>query len=106
MYRAAIDRAKSLVEQVILRALQRQSIPEFHPTRERLFYYPRTAGFKRAKVQAELKRMIAAAKEKGLDDSAVDSIYLKGEEYMREHERRNGYDLPIGPNGLNMVQHK
>jgi hypothetical protein len=50
--------------------------------------------------------MIAAAKAKGLDESSVDSIYLKGEEALKIHHRRNGLDLPIGPNGLNMEQHK
>jgi hypothetical protein len=97
---------QSIVEQTILRALNRSSIPEYTATRPRLFYYPRTAGFKRAKVQEELNRMIAAVKAQGLDESAVDSVYLKDEAAMEEHKRRNGYHLPIGPNGLNMVQHR
>ena len=97
---------QSLCEQVILRALNRPCIPDYTPLRPRIHYYPRTAGFKRAKIQAELERLVAAAKAKGLDENHVDSVYLKGEEAMREHERRNGYDLPVGPNGLNMVQHQ
>jgi hypothetical protein len=44
--------------------------------------------------------MIAAAKAKGLGPDSVDSIYLKGEDAMREHERRNGYDRPHGPGGI------
>ncbi len=63
-------------------------------------YYPRTATFKRLRAEEELPRMIAAAKAKGLGPESVDSIYLKGEEAMREHERRNGYDRPHGPGGL------
>ncbi|KAM0554961.1 hypothetical protein ACHAPJ_006699 [Fusarium lateritium] len=66
----------SLLEQVILRNLGRDSVPEYTPTRERQSWYPRNAGFKRAKAEAELERMIAAAKAKGLDSSAIDSIYL------------------------------
>lgn len=30
----------------------------------------------------------------------VDSVYLKGDEALQEHERRNGYDRPWGPNGV------
>jgi hypothetical protein len=30
----------------------------------------------------------------------VDSIYLRGEEFIKEHEKRNGYDRPHGPGGL------
>jgi hypothetical protein len=44
--------------------------------------------------------MIAAAKAKGLGPDSVDSIYLKGEDAMRAHERRNGYDRPHGPGGI------
>jgi len=75
-------------------------VPEYVPTRERLTFYPRTAYFKREKVKEELQRMIADAEAKGLPASSVDSVYLRGEEAMREHERRNGYDKPWGPNGV------
>ncbi len=44
--------------------------------------------------------MIAAAKSKGLGPESIDSIYLKGEEAIREHEMRNGYDKPRGPAGV------
>ena len=44
--------------------------------------------------------MIKHAKENGLDVDSVDSVYLKGDEAIREHERRNGYDLDYGPNGV------
>jgi hypothetical protein len=30
----------------------------------------------------------------------VDSIYLRGEEFIKEHEKRNGYDRSHGPGGL------
>lgn len=91
---------KNLYEQVVLKALDRTSIPEFKPTRERIVHYPRTAYFKRALVAEELKRMIKAAEAKGLDRSSVDSIYLQGEEAIKEHERRNGYDKEYGPGGV------
>lgn len=74
----------------------RTSIPEYQPTRPRLAFYPRTAYFKRARVDEELKRMIAAAG--GRDN--VDSVYLRGEEALAEHERRNGYNLAFGPGGV------
>lgn len=44
--------------------------------------------------------MIAHAKSKGGSERDVDSIYLKGEEAILEHERRNGYDKSVGPNGV------
>ena len=82
----------------------RESVPEFKPTRERKFWYPRNAGFKRAKAEVELQRMIAAAKAKGLDESSVDSIYLKrGTKEFEEFEKRNGFDKEV--NSLLMEQH-
>lgn len=78
----------------------RESIPEYIPTRPRESFYPRTAFFKREKVKPELDRLIAAAKAKGLDVSSVDSVYLRGDEAIREHERRNGYDKAFGRNGV------
>jgi hypothetical protein len=90
----------TLCEQVILRALNRTSIPEYKPTRPRLAHYPRTAFFKRARVGEELERMVAEARREGLGPEAVDSVYLKGEEAIREHERRNGYDREVGPGGV------
>jgi len=44
--------------------------------------------------------MLEHAKRNGLDPVTVDSVYLKGEEAIREHEKRNGYDLEFGPNGV------
>ena len=75
--------------------------------RERKFWYPRNAGFKRAKAEGELKRMVAAAKAKGLDESAVDSIYQRrGTKEFEDFERRNGFKLPVNEeSGLLMVQH-
>ncbi|ORX40215.1 hypothetical protein BD324DRAFT_616889 [Kockovaella imperatae] len=90
----------TLAEQVILRALDRTSIPEYKPTRERLATYPRTAYFKREKVKEELVRMIKDAESKGKSAKDVDSVYLRGEEAILEHERRNGYDKPWGPHGV------
>jgi hypothetical protein len=82
---------------VILRALNRTSIPEYKPTRERISFYPRTAYFKRERVREELARMIEHSKKTG---EPVDSVYLRGEEAVLEHERRNGYDKAFGPTGV------
>lgn len=92
---------------MILRNLGRDSVPDFKPTRERRFWYPRNAGFKRAKADAELQRMVAAAKSKGLDERSVDSIYLRrGSKEFEEFEKRNGFDREInGESGLLMEQH-
>ena len=65
-----------------------------------MIYFPRTFTWKRAKIQEELDRMIAAAAAKGLPSSTVESLYLKGADVIREHERRNGYDRPHGPGGI------
>lgn len=91
---------QTLCEQVILRALNRTSIPEYTPTRPRLSYYPRTAFFKRERVAAELERLIAHAEANGGSAADVDSVYLRGPEAVAEHERRNGYDKAFGPNGV------
>jgi chorismate mutase len=85
---------------VILKALNRESVPEFKPTRPRLAHYPRTAFFKRARVAEELQRMREAAVANGLDPESVDSIYVKGEAAILEHEKRNGYDKEYGPGGV------
>lgn len=44
--------------------------------------------------------MIAHAKAQGGSEADVDSVYLKGEEAILEHEKRNGYDKGFGPNGV------
>jgi hypothetical protein len=48
--------------------------------------------------------MVEHAVANGLDVSSIDSVYLQGEEALREHERRNGYDLEYGPNGVMSAQ--
>lgn len=99
---------QSLLEQVILRNLGRESVPEFKPTRERMCWYPRNAGFKRAKAEAELERMVAAAKAQGFDEASVDSLYQRrGTREFADFERRNGFDKEINAeSGLLMEQHK
>lgn len=98
---------QSLLEQVILRNLGRESVPEFKPARERKSWYPRNAGFKRAKAEGELARMIEAAEKKGLPASSVDSIYQRrGTPEWEAFERRNGFEKEVNPEaGLLMVQH-
>jgi len=94
----------TLAEQVILHHLGRTSIPEYIPLRPRISYYPRNGFFKRARVADELERMIAAAKARGLPPESVGSIYQGTEEEIREHEKRNGYDKPWGPKGVQLIQ--
>lgn len=57
-----------------------------------LSYYPWTAERKRSFVQPELDRMLAHAASQGLGPESVDSIYLRGDEALEEHLKRNGYD--------------
>ncbi|KAK5706928.1 hypothetical protein LTR97_001920 [Elasticomyces elasticus] len=96
----------SLLEQVILRALGRPSIPEYHSTRPRMFWYPRNSAFKLNRVDDELARLKADRKDKGLPESSIDSVHLQGEEAMRAFNLRNGYDLPRNVElGLELEQH-
>lgn len=44
--------------------------------------------------------MIADAEARGLSKDSVDSVYLKGEAAILEHEKRNGYDKEYGPHGI------
>lgn len=77
--------------------MNRTSIPEYKASRERITFFPRTAYFKRERVREELQRMIEDSNKTGVP---VDSVYLRGEEAVLEHERRNGYDKAWGPNGV------
>ncbi|KAF6805713.1 hypothetical protein CPLU01_15966 [Colletotrichum plurivorum] len=89
--------------------LGRESVPEFKPTRERKFWYPRNAGFKRAKAAGELERMIAASKSKDSRKARlIVVLYLRHDtEEFRDFERRNGFDRAVnGEAGLLMEQHK
>jgi len=96
----------TLIEQVILNALGRESIPEFKPTRERKFYFPRNSGFKQAYAEIELERMRAAARAKGLPEDSVDSLWAKqGTQEWKDYLRHNMFDLPIPDSGLLMQQH-
>jgi hypothetical protein len=98
---------QSLLEQVMLRGLDRQSVPEYKPTRDRMYWYPRNWTFKEAKIRDELDAMIAVAKAKGLDEKAVDSVWLKGEQARKEFDERNGLLLPVNKEtGLELNQHK
>ncbi|KXH52079.1 hypothetical protein CNYM01_00410 [Colletotrichum nymphaeae SA-01] len=88
------DKNYTLAEQVILRALDRESIPEFKPTRERKFWYPRNFCFKEKRIEDELKAMKEAAASEGLDASKVDSIWLS-EKARSDFARTNGLLLPV-----------
>jgi len=81
----------SLVEQVILRGLKRDSVPEYKPTRPRERVYPRNYVAKFARVRGELERMVRAAEKEGKSRDEVDSVYLKGEEAIKIHNVRNGF---------------
>jgi len=96
----------NLIEQVILRGLGRESVPEWKPTREPAYWFPRNSGFKLAYAEIELQRMVDAAKAKGLPESSVNSLYQKqGTPEWDAYIKRNGYDLPINPKGNLMEQH-
>lgn len=72
-----------------------------------MYWYPRNWAFKEAKILDELEAMIAAAKARGLDETAVDSIWLKGEQARKDFDRRNGMLLPVHAEaGLELNQHK
>jgi hypothetical protein len=51
-------------------------------------------------VNEELERLIEHAQKKGLPVESVESVYLKGDEAIKEHDKRNGYDLALGSNGV------
>lgn len=51
--------------------------------------------------------MTAAAKAKGLDEKAVDSIWLQGEQARKDFDESNGLLLPRHEEvGLELNQHK
>jgi len=93
----------TLVEQVILHHMGRDSIPEYKATRERVSYYPREQFTKRARIQDELERMETWAKLQGRSPESVGSIYQGTEEQIKEHEKRHGYDKPWSANGVTYV---
>jgi hypothetical protein len=59
---------------------------------------------KQERVAGELQRMIVAAEARGGNVANVDSVYLRGEDALREHERRNGYDKDFGECGVSQTQ--
>jgi hypothetical protein len=72
-----------------------------------MYWYPRNWTFKEEKIRDELNAMIAAAKAKGLDEKAVDSIWLKGDQARKDFDRRNGLLLPVNEEtGLERNQHR
>jgi hypothetical protein len=71
-----------------------------------MYWYPRNWTFKEKKIGRELDAMIAAAKAKGLNESAVDSIWLQGEQARKDFDRRNGMLLSVHEEaGLELKQH-
>jgi hypothetical protein len=72
-----------------------------------MFWYPRNWAFKEAKIRDELDAMIADAKAKGWNETAVDSIWLKGDQAKKDFEAHNGLLLPVNEEGgLERNQHK
>ena len=94
---------QTLVEQVILHHMGRESIPEYKPTRPRISYYPREQFTKRARIKDELQRMEQWAIQQGRSPESVRSIYQGTPEQILEHESRHGYDKPWGPNAVTYV---
>lgn len=81
-------------------------MPEFHPTRPRAFWYPRNSAFKLNKVDEELARLKADREKRGLPEGSIDSVYLQGDEAMKNFIHRNGYDLPFNEElGLQLESH-
>lgn len=71
-----------------------------------MFWYPRNSAFKLNKVDDELARLKADRVRKGLPESNIDSIYLKGDKAMEDFIENNGYDLPFNEElGLELQQH-
>lgn len=72
-----------------------------------MYWYPRNWTFKEAKIREELAAMVTVAKAKGLDEKAVDSIWLQGEQARKDFDRTNGMLLPRNEEtGLELNQHK
>ena len=72
-----------------------------------MYWYPRNWKFKEEKIRLELDAMIEVTKAKGLDERAVDSIWLQGEQARMDFDRRNGLLLPVHVEaGLELRQHK
>lgn len=72
-----------------------------------MYWYPRNWTFKEDKIREELDAMITVAKSKGLDEKAVDSIWLQGEQAKKDFDKRNGMLLPVHEEaGLERNQHK
>jgi hypothetical protein len=100
------NHSQSLLEKVILRALSRTAVPEYEPTRPRMFWYPRNSAFKLNKVDDELARLKADRALKGLPESSIDSVYVQGGKAMEDFIKHNGYDLPFNTDlGLELKQH-
>jgi len=101
------DGQYSLLEQVILNGLGRESVPEWKPTRERCIWFPRNSGFKRVRGKGEADRMVAAAVARGEDPKSVNAIYLvQGTKEWDDFQRRNGFHLPVNEaTGLLMEPH-
>lgn len=71
-----------------------------------MFWYPRNSAFKLNKVDNELARLKADRASRGMPETTIDSVYLRGEEAMKDFIKRNGYDLPFNNDlGLELQQH-
>lgn len=71
-----------------------------------MFWYPRNSAFKLNKLDDELARLKADRVNRGLPESTIDSVYLKGKEAMSDFIKHNGYDLPFNEElGLELQQH-
>lgn len=72
-----------------------------------MFWYPRNSAFKLNKVDDELARLKVDRSKRGLLESSIDSVYLHGDETMKDFIKHNGYDLPFNEElGLELQQHR
>ena len=70
-----------------------------------MFWYPRNCTFKEMRIPDEVAALIKAAEAKGLDENAVDSIWLD-EKAIEDYKRTNGKLLPVHEEaGFETVQH-
>ena len=70
-----------------------------------MFWYPRSCTFKEMRIRNEVAELIKAARARGLDENAVDSIWLN-DKVIEDYKRTNGMLLPVDEEaGFETMQH-
>jgi len=92
----------TMVEQKILQDIGKESLPDWHITRERRRFQPRTQPSKTAKIKEELARMQAHAAKTGIP---VDSLHLRGETMeVDKLMRYPALHAPIQPGKVDSIE--